>query len=555
MGNESFWSELGEYYDQILNMISFISKKSYISVTNMKSRVTWWSDRAVEFFRLESNTAIFTKEKAKVKIHPDDLERYRKEVAERYAGQKLNEPMEYRLSVDGGEYHVFSANSSILYDQAQESALFITVYENYGISDDIDYITGLHNEAVFVNELNLHIQNGDQVSILKFGIDKFSNINVMYGSNYANKILHSVAMNVQEMLETQEGRAYRLSGAKFAVIFKTMTREQLNEFYLLLDEMLADHNYIDGKKVPLRISGGAIILDSYFGDAVAIKSRLTYSLNHSKHAHHGTLVIFNDEICNDGHDNLEMLGVIHRCAVESFDGFYLRYQPIVDSVSGRINGMEALLRWKMEPFGEISPGVFIEWLEEDPCIYDLGNWILRQALTDAARIRRQKNQDFFVNVNVAAAQLERKEFRHAVMSVLEVTGFPANYLCLELTERCRELDVNFLKQEVEFFRSQGVKVAMDDFGTGNASLAVALDLPVDELKIDMSFVRNIQNKPNNQALVKSIVEYAKTTERKTCIEGVENAEVLECLKPYGATWYQGYYYSRPVTIQEFMNLM
>jgi EAL domain-containing protein (putative c-di-GMP-specific phosphodiesterase class I) len=216
--------------------------------------------------------------------------------------------------------------------------------------------------------------------------------------------------------------------------------------------------------------------------------------------------------------------------------------------------MEALLRWEHEPYGLVSPGVFMEWIEEDPCIFDLGNWILRRALTDIRKMRG-KVPGFFVNVNVAAAQLERKEFRSSVLNILNETGAKPEELCLELTERCRNLDINFLKKEVEFFHSNHVKVALDDFGTGHSSLSLALELPVDELKVDMSFIKDIKEKPQNQAMVQSIVDYANRTNTETCIEGIENKDVNEYISQFGATFHQGYYYSKPVPIEEFEKIL
>ena len=201
-------------------------------------------------------------------------------------------------------------------------------------------------------------------------------------------------------------------------------------------------------------------------------------------------------------------GVIHQCATHNFEGFRMFYQPIADTKTGKIRGMEALLRWELEPYGMVSPGVFMEWLEQDPCIFDLGNWILRTALTDVQKLRKE-TEGFFVNVNVAAAQLERREFRSAVMNILKETGARPEELCLELTERCRDLDIHFLRGEVEFFHSQGIKIALDDFGTGNSSLSLALELPFDELKVDMSFIRDIKQKPQNQAMVQSICGLCK----------------------------------------------
>ena len=141
------------------------------------------------------------------------------------------------------------------------------------------------------------------------------------------------------------------------------------------------------------------------------------------------------------------------------------------------------------------------------------------------------------------------------MKILKETGTSPERLCLELTERCRHLDTNFLKKEVAFFHSLGIKVALDDFGTGNSSLSLALDLPFDELKVDMSFIRNIQDKPQNQAMVQSIVDYARRTNTQTCIEGIENKTVSDYISQFGATWHQGYYYSKPVPIEQFRELL
>ena len=142
-----------------------------------------------------------------------------------------------------------------------------------------------------------------------------------------------------------------------------------------------------------------------------------------------------------------------------------------------------------------------------------------------------------------------------IMTILKETGARPEELCLELTERCRDLDVTFLKNEVNFFHSKGIKIALDDFGTGNSSLSLALELPVDELKVDMSFIKDIEQKPQNQAMVQSIVDYANRTNTETCIEGIENQEVSDYIHQFGATWYQGYFYSKPVPIDQFETLL
>lgn len=395
MTEEQFWSGLGDYQEQILNIITNLSSKTYVGIVNLKNKQTWWSQRVVDFFGLEKSVFDYAMEKSTVKVHPDDREKYLKGFSDRMQGKHLNERFEYRLMTGKYTCSLFSAYGQIVRDEQGEPVLFVLVSENHGISDEID---------------------------------------------------------------------------------------------------------------------------------------------------------------SDMHDNLELISVIHRDAIEKKEGFFLCYQPIADTKDGEIRGMEALLRWKKEPYGVVPPGVFIEWLEEDPCIFDLGNWIISQALRDLKEISKEK-PDFFVNVNISAGQIERKEFRDTVLWLLKKSGLKPEQLCMELTERCRELDVNFLKQEIDFFKSKGIKVAMDDFGTGNASLALALDLPVDELKIDMSFVRGIQEKPMKQAMVQSIVSFAQNTKKETCIEGVEDKVLLDYLKKYHATWHQGYYYSRPIPFNEFKTLL
>lgn len=163
--------------------------------------------------------------------------------------------------------------------------------------------------------------------------------------------------------------------------------------------------------------------------------------------------------------------------------------------------------------------------------------------------------DFILNVNIAAPQLAREEFRESVMQALADTGYPAKNLCLELTERCRELDFEFMRQEITFFREKGIRVAMDDFGTGNASLQLVLELPIDEIKIDRTFLRDIESRKINQVLVSAAAIGAQTIGADVCIEGVEDQRMATYLQVYEPTYYQGYHYARPLPKEEFLSLI
>ena len=550
---KKFWSDMDGFFPELVKQMASLAKKSYYSITNLKSGITWWSESTLDYFGLEQNYTAIGKEKTKRELHPDDVETFKYCFGRRVEGNDLDNSWEYRVK-DGDKYNRFNAMSKMISDNEGKPLLLITRFVNYGLSDEVDTVTGLRTEAVLTRQLNEYISEGRRGALLKVNLDQFSHISVMYGAAFGDKVLNCVAQLLINIVHNNSN-IYKLSGVKFVLALGDIPRKKLREIYEKIEDAMENNVEVEGKKIPLRISAGAVYIEPYMTDSNAVRSRLTYAVNHSRYEHHGELVIFNDEMGGkDNQHQFELIALIHQCATSDFDGFKLFYQPIADTKNGTIRGMEALIRWEKEPYGIISPGIFMEWLEEDPCIFDLGNWILRTALNDIKKVRDEL-PGCFVNVNVSAAQLERREFRQSVMNILSETGARPEELCLELTERCRDLDVDFLKGEVDFFHSKGIKIALDDFGTGNSSLSLALELPFDELKVDMSFIRDIKDKPQNQAMVQSIIDYAKRTKTETCIEGIENREVDDYIKKFGATWHQGYYYSKPVPIESIEKLI
>lgn len=423
---------------------------------------------------------------------------------------------------------------------------------NHGINDTVDEVTGLSNQNGYTRFLEDKIKAGEKLVIIKFGIEAFSHVNIMYGFDNANQVLRMFA---NKLVKFGEGRfeVYRTQGIKFSCCLKDATEDELQEIYGEIQRIAQEDIQLAGSKIPMKVYGGAIIMEGYHDTVESLRSIGTYVLNKSKNECHGGLVIFSN-LLEENQIDFEMLGTIHRSINEGYRGFYMCYQPIADPESGRIVGMEALLRWRGEPYGNVPPGKFVPWLESDPVFYELGSWILRQAMTDAMKIKKNY-PEFILNVNVAAIQIEHSGFEKQVLGILEETGYPPQDLCMELTERCRDVDFGLLRRKMEYFQSLGIKIAMDDFGTGNASLSLLKELPVDELKVDMTFIRNIKGEPVHQALVRSIVQCANELGLKSCLEGVEDEELIEYLKQFCATYYQGYYYSKPVEIEEFMGLL
>jgi len=266
------------------------------------------------------------------------------------------------------------------------------------------------------------------------------------------------------------------------------------------------------------------------------------------------MVSFLNELNNENSQRIEKLHYIRGSIMKNYEGFYLVYQPVVDSRTERLIGAEALIRWKSERYGVVPPDHFIPLLEKDPLFPELGKWILETAMKDAKEIMKTV-PDFVVNVNLSYTQLEKGGFVDMVLQTLKKQEYPPDHLCLEITERCRLLDMGILKDMIAALRSYGVKIALDDFGTGFSSIGLVKNLPFDTIKIDRSFVLRIEEDEKEKALVENFVNVASTFGAKVCIEGIETAGMKEILKKYRVQSFQGYYYAKPLPIDELEQMI
>ena len=305
---QKFWEEVDILFPDIVKAITSLAKKSYISITNLRNGVTWWSEKTMEYFGMQENYTIRGQEKSKRSIHPDDLEDFRRGFQERVAGKNMDEPWEYRVR-DGSTYNRISARAKMLNDKDGKPFVIVIRYNNYGISDEVDATTGLHTEPALDREIREFLEESGQGTLLKIGLDQFSHINVMYGAAFSDKILNCAAQELLRLLKGK-GYVYRLSGAKFVISFKKVSKEELQQIYDEIVEVF-ENTEVEGKKIPLKVSAGAIFMEPYMKETNAVRSRLTYALNHSRLEHHGELVIFNDEICGSDENQFEPVSYTH----------------------------------------------------------------------------------------------------------------------------------------------------------------------------------------------------------------------------------------------------
>ena len=554
MEKQEFCMEKSQIFQEMISRISKLSQDSYLMVTDMQHNLTFVPESTAEFLGIPSG---WCEDGYKIvlekSVHPYDCPEYTEEMKKRLRGINLENDLYIRMGKDK-KYVMTRIITDMILEQGK-NRYFIVLLRNQNVIPEIDPLTDLYGQVKFEKDIVDYIQQGRKVAVLEIEIDHMNDINILYGTNYSDRIQKVLAYRFIYMMDADKA-VYRMGNSNYAFILRDASREEAAAFLEKIRARLEESVVLENNHFDLKIYASGIILDHYEGEISTVQSKLEYVLGKMRTRRDHKLMFFNDLVQINGDVDLDLMKIIHQSVLNQCDGFYVEYQPVVHAQTGEIAGAEALVRWKKEPYGIVPPGMFIDWLESNPCMYDLGNFVLKQALTDAVEFRKS-NPDFFINVNMSAKQLERKTFCGVVMALLKETGFPAGQLCLELTERCRSMPVSVMEEKLLYLKQHGVRLAMDDYGTGSASSSVLLQTPMDEIKTDMSFIRGITDNQTKQALVRSMVDFANKADLKSCLEGVEDEKLQNYLRSFGATWFQGYYYSRPVqaaAMQKLLNM-
>ena len=534
----------------LFEAFSVIADGSYVYLCDMKEDYSRWSQSAVDFFNLpgeymENAGGIWEEH-----IHPEDRNAYQKSIDAIFSGKDEGHDMQYRALARDGTYAVCTCRGVVIRDDDGNPEYFGGAIKNHGIISYIDVVTGLRSLYGFFDDLQTIFWKHEVSTVLLVGVNAFSNINDVYGYTFGNSVLQKLGNLLKEAF-ANHGALYRMDGTKFAVISHGCSPEEICEIYKDVKTQVSHDFYVNHEHVVISLNAGAVKVDNFDISNETVYSCLKYAYYESKSRRLGEPVIFADALSDDNRLLIEKLNVIRNSVSENCKGFYLCYQPIMDANTEHLKGMEALIRWKNELYGTIPPIQFIPVLEQDPLFPELGKWILEQAMEDG-KLMLEKYPDFIMNVNLSYAQLEQADFVGTVLHLLEKTGFPPQNLCLEITERCRLLDMSLLKRMFKTFREHGIRVALDDFGTGFASMGILRELPVDTIKIDREYVKNVEQSPSDQHTVESISNIADAFSAEVCVEGVETAQMRDFLRRYGVNSLQGYFYSKPIPMEQFV---
>jgi len=422
-----------------------------------------------------------------------------------------------------------------------------------------DPLTGLPNRSLFLDRLNRvmerAIRHGNCFAVLFINLDRFQAVNDNYGHSMGDKLLVRIGTHLRQILRTVD----------------TLARFGGDEFVILIDEMARKSDIRDVVKMiqksfekPFSVEGIHFTISASMGLQIAQDSRD----DHADLLHNAQLAMYKAKGVGKNHCveyTFKMReGVVNILAVENdlkralkADEFETFYQPIVNLADGSLYGFEALARWRHPERGLISPGEFIPVAEETGLITSLGALVLRNACNALRgwQMLYPAMEDVTMAVNISAKQFAEASLVHDVKGILEESRLPPECLKLEITETVVMLDAMESSGRLNRLKGLGLKLAIDDFGTGYSSMSYLQKFPVDQLKIDLSFVHRMEKSPENIEIIRAIVNMAHSLRLQVVAEGIETDRQRDLLYSLQCDYGQGYLYSRPVPTGEAENLL
>jgi diguanylate cyclase (GGDEF)-like protein len=422
-------------------------------------------------------------------------------------------------------------------------------------AETLDALTGLLNRSVLLQRLNeacAALSDGRQVSVLFVDVDHFKLINDSLGHDTGDGVLVEVARRLTGCTRPGDSIA-RFGGDEFVVILDRATGEGAAETARRVVAALRQPVSIRGREVPLSASVGFAVSGVDATEPEQLLRNADTALYEAKAAGRGRARAFDRDIQKRAVRRLELEGDLRR-ALRDHE-FTLHYQPQIDLHSGKLVGVEALLRWNHPELGMIPPAEFVPIAEDTGLILPLGRWVIGEACRQLAEWRSgAAAAPKAVTINLSPLQLADPELVADVAGALSQYGIDPSAVCLELTESAFMQSASQTMDTLVRLRSLGIYLAIDDFGTGFSSLARLRDLPVEVVKIDRTFVDGLGREPNDSAIVASIMSLAFAMGLHAVAEGVEDPLQARELVRLGCTTVQGYLYSRPVDASEIIVL-
>jgi diguanylate cyclase (GGDEF)-like protein/PAS domain S-box-containing protein len=419
-----------------------------------------------------------------------------------------------------------------------------------------DDMTGLPNRRFFTNRLEDKLKvmqaTGSRLAVCYLDVDRFKLVNASFGRDFGDMLLLQIAERLTRCLP-ETGDLARMEGDEFAACFDNLHDDE--DVTRRLDQMMSvleEPFEMSGVPVHITVSIGIAVCEEGSSDAGTLLKRADTALHRVKENGKNDYLLHSSDM---DHVALHKLTIQHemRRALQNQE-FLLYYQPQYDLASSQIVGFEALIRWQHPERGLISPAEFIPAAEESGIIVPLGDWVIEEACRQNKDWQNLGMSCIPVSVNLSFRQFSQRNLTGKISDILQQTGLDAKYLELEITESMT-MDVDRASQCLKELTCLGVTISIDDFGTGYSSFHYLKNLPIARLKIDRSFVRDIQQDPNDAAIVAAIIAMAHNLQLQVIAEGVETEDQVHFLRSHQCDEMQGFFGSPPLPSEKVLQLL
>lgn len=411
-----------------------------------------------------------------------------------------------------------------------------------------DYLTNLPNRKMIINKIQLLIEKKEKFAVVFIDMDNFKNINDTMGHEVGDSVLIAVSNNLKSLISPKDMLG-RLGGDELALIVEEFNNEEAIKAYLKnIKEILSNSLEIKNFKYKTSSSYGVSIYPKDGESAIELLKNADTAMYKAKAIGKNSIMFFTKEMRDEILKKVTIENNLKQALINN--EIYMVFQPQYDVTNKKLKGFEALVRWKSKELGFVSPLDFIKVAEETGFIITLGYWIFDKSLKNFKKWKDEFNIDIKLSINISSVQIMTLDFVENIEKLLKDNDVKGEDVILEITESIFIASMDHVLDTIKQLNSLGLSIALDDFGTGFSSLSYLNSLPINLLKIDKSFIDEINKDHKGNALISSIIRLSRTLGISVIAEGVETEEQLKYLKEHKCNYIQGYLWGKPLNEQE-----
>ncbi len=580
------WGLLG-YRVKYLIRSSFLQKELFINKSKLEyaqkiAKVGSWelqkgnlecSKQTLEIFNIKDKRRLSKLQHLIDQVHIGDSEILLQHINQSLES-KENLKVQFRIEQEGeDDKHILCHGEPIVSDNNMIglTGIFQDITEQKKQEEKIiflayhDLLTGLANSRLYKDRLQGAIALAERhklnVAVLSINIDRFKRINDTLGNDVGDELLKVVASRIDEVVRgsdfvarnsnVEESSVSRFSGDDFTVMLSQVPNSDVaGKVATRVIDKLSEPCFINDHEVYVTASIGISVFPDDGLDVDTLVRNSNSALEHAKQQGGNRYCYYEEKMNSSSIERLHVENDLRKAL--ALNEFVLYYQPQVDGHTGDIIGAEALIRWNSAERGMVAPFHFIPVLEETGMIIEVGEWVLRTACAQQKKWSDQGKRQIDISVNLSAKQFSQENFVERVKNIIADTNADPKKIVLEITESLLLGSDSDVVGKLEQFREMGFGISIDDFGTGYSSLSYLRKLPINELKIDRSFVKDISTELDDGTIAKTIIALAKNLKLNVIAEGVEVESQLEFLLNQGCSRIQGYYFGKPVPAEDLL---